>query len=326
MTAQIYPPISNHQSPVTGSKCLYHLRFPILVGASISFALFSAAAPTPDQSAKLQISGSEIDVAFQSPVSNTLRELVLNRINLSARGIVNYYGRFPVEKVTITVTPHFGRGINGGHASGWNGAQIRFSVGRQSTPADFAEDWITTHEMVHLAFPSQEERHHWIEEGQAVYIEPVARARIGELTPEKVWGDMVRDMPQGEPAEGDRGLDFTPTWGRTYWGGAIFCLLADVQIREQTHNHKGLEDALRAVLAQGNIESEWPLERAIAIGDRATGVTVLHDLYEQMKATPVTVDLNGLWKKLGVQQQNGRIVFDDSAPLAVIRKAITRGD
>ena len=301
------------------------MRFPILLGAYISFALFSTAAATSDQGAKLQVSGSEIDVEFQSPVSGTLRELLLNRINLSARAIVNYYGRFPVEKVIITVIPQLGKGTSGGHTWGWNGAQIRFGVGQHSTPADFAEDWITTHEMVHLAFPAQEERHHWIEEGQAVYIEPVARARIGELTPEKVWGDMVQDMPQGEPAEGDRGLDFTPTWGRTYWGGAIFCLLADVQIRERTHNQKGLEDALRAVLAEGNIESEWPLERAIAIGDRATGVTVLHDLYEQMKATPVTVDLDGLWKKLGVQQQNGRIVFDDSAPLAAIRKAITSG-
>ena len=96
-----------------------------------------------------------------------------------------------------------------------------------------------------------------------------------------------------------------------------------MQIRERTDNQKGLEDALRAVLAEGNIQSDWPLERAIAIGDKATGVPVLHDLYEQMKATPVTVDLDGLWRKLGVKQQNGHIVFDDSAPLAAVRRAIT---
>jgi hypothetical protein len=272
----------------------------------------------------LKIDGSEIEVAFDAPVSDTLRELVLDRIKLSAKAIVNYYRRFPVERVRIDVSPHSGKGVNGGHASGWDGARIRLGVGRDSTSADFADDWVTTHEMVHLAFPSQEDEHHWIEEGQAVYIEPIARARIGELTPEKVWADMVRDMPQGQPAAGDHGLDFTHTWGRTYWGGAIFCLLADTQIRERTHNQKGLEDALRAVLAQGNIQSEWPLDRAIAIGDKATGVTVLHDLYEQMKATPVTVDLDGLWRKLGVKELNGHIVFDDSAPLAAVRQAITR--
>jgi hypothetical protein len=283
----------------------------------------SAAMAASAQETKLQIAGSEIDVVFGSPVSDGLREMVLDRIKLSAKAIVNYYRRYPVPEVRIDVTPHFGKGVSGGHASGWDGARIRLGVGKESTAADFAEDWVTTHEMVHLAFPSQEDQHHWIEEGQAVYIEPVARARIGELTPERVWGDMVRDMPQGQPAPGDRGLDYTHTWGRTYWGGAIFCLLADVQIRERTHNQKGLEDALRAVLAEGNIESEWPLERAIAVADKATGVPVLHDLYEQMKATPVTVDLDGLWKRLGVKQVNGQVVFDDNAPLSAVRRAIT---
>jgi hypothetical protein len=286
-------------------------------------AFLSLAMAASGQETELQIAGSDIDVVFGSPVSDGLRELVLDRIKLSAKAIVNYYRRYPVKEVRIDVTPHYGRGVSGGHASGWDGARIRLSVGKESTAADFAEDWVTTHEMVHLAFPSQEDQHHWIEEGQAVYIEPVARARVGELTPAKIWGDMVRDMPQGQPAPGDRGLDYTHTWGRTYWGGAIFCLLADVQIRERTHNQKGLEDALRAVLAEGNIQSEWPLERAIAIGDKATGVPVLHDLYEQMKATPVTVDLDALWQKLGVKKVSGQIVFDDSAPLAAVRRAIT---
>jgi hypothetical protein len=290
----------------------------------LSSALLSLSMPASAQETKLQIAGSEIDVVFGSPVSDGLRQMVLDRIKLSAKAIVNYYRRYPVPEVRIDVSPHFGKGVSGGHASGWDGARIRLSVGKESTAADFADDWVTTHEMVHLAFPSQEDQHHWIEEGQAVYIEPVARARIGELTPEKIWGDMVRDMPQGQPAPGDRGLDYTHTWGRTYWGGAIFCLLADVQIRERTHNQKGLEDALRAVLAQGNIESEWPLERAIDIGDKATGVPVLHDLYEQMKATPVTVDLDALWKKLGVKETNGQVIFDDTAPLAAVRRAITR--
>jgi hypothetical protein len=296
------------------------------LASTCTFLSLSLAMTVSAQETKLEIAGSEINVVFNSPVSDSLREMVLGRIRLSAKAIVNYYRRYPVREVRIDVFPNFGRGVSGGRASGWNGARIRLSVGKGSTPADFSEDWVTTHEMVHLAFPTQEDQHHWIEEGQAVYIEPIARARIGELTPEKIWGDMIRDMPQGQPAKGDQGLDHTHTWGRTYWGGAIFCLLADVQIRERTHNQKGLEDALRAVLAEGNIDAEWPLERAIAIGDQATGVPVLHELYEQMKATPVTVDLDALWKKLGVNAVNGHVVFDDSAPLAGVRKAITKSN
>ena len=109
----------------------------------------------------------------------------------------------------------------------------------QAHSSDFTDDWVLTHEMVHLAFPSVPEEHHWIEEGSATYIEPIARARAGDLTPEKVWGDLVDGLPQGLPQPGDRGLDFTPTWGRTYWGGALFCLLADIEIRKRTANQEG---------------------------------------------------------------------------------------
>ena len=83
------------------------------------------------------------------------------------------------------------------------------------------------HEMVHLAFPRVAKQHHWIEEGLATYIEPWARLGIGQLTEETVWKDLVEGLPKGLPGPEDKGLDRTPTWGRTYWGGALFCLLAD---------------------------------------------------------------------------------------------------
>ena len=182
-----------------------------------------------------------------------------------------------------------------------------------------------THEMVHLAFPGVARKHHWIEEGLATYVEPVARARDGELSAEKVWGDMVRGMPQGLPQPGDRGLDFTPTWANTYWGGARFCLLADIEIRKRTGNKQGLEDALRAILKHGGtIVADWKLSRALDIGDQATGVPVLRELYDKMSATPQSVDLDKLWMDLGIDSSGGRIVFDDTAPLASIRKAITQ--
>jgi hypothetical protein len=84
-----------------------------------------------------------------------------------------------------------------------------------------------------------------------------------------MWGDLVEGLPYGLPEPGDEGLDYTHTWGRTYWGGATFCLLADVRIRRETHNRDGLlRDALRAIIEAGeNIEVSWPLARALDVGD-----------------------------------------------------------
>ena len=113
------------------------------------------------------------------------------------------------------------------------------------------------------------------------------------------------------------------TWGRTNWGGALFCLLADIGIRKRTGNGKGFQDALRAVnRAGGTIEVDWPLERVIEIGDKATGGADLSDLYQQMALKPVMVDLSDLWKQLGVHRSGNTVAFDNQAPLTAIRASI----
>jgi hypothetical protein len=274
--------------------------------------------------AQLKIGGATIDISFDPAPTADLRKLVLNWIATAARAVTTYYTKFPVPHVAIAVNFHDGRGVNSGRTFGWEHAHISISVGRATTAAGFADDWTMTHEMVHLAFPSVPRNHHWIEEGLATYVEPIARARAGDLTPEKVWGDMVDGMPQGLPEVGDRGLDFTHTWGRTYWGGALYCLLADVEIRKRTGNRKGLEDAMRGILKTGgSIEVEWPLSRALQTADQAIGVPVLEEMYDRMKSNPVSPDLNQLWKELGVERRGETVVFDNSAPFAAIRRAIT---
>ena len=295
----------------------------MLVSAACFGLPFPARAQDKEQ---LQIKGATIDISLDPAPAEDLRKLVLNWIETAAHAVTVYYERYPVGHVSIDVNIDDEEGVHSGRASGWDGAQISISVGRSTTAAEFTEDWIMTHEMVHLAFPSVPRSHHWIEEGLATYVEPVARARAGGLTPERVWGDMFDSMGQGLPKADDHGLDFTHTWGRTYWGGALYCLLADVEIRKQTGNQRGLENAMRGILKSGgSIEVEWPLDRALQVGDQAAGLSVLEDLYNKMRAAPMAPDLNQLWKELGVSRQGDRTVFDETAPLAAVRRAITGG-
>ncbi|HEY0796642.1 MAG TPA: hypothetical protein VGD64_12765 [Acidisarcina sp.] len=131
-------------------------------------------------------------------------------------------------------------------------------------------------------------------------------------------------MRKGEPRPADAGLDQTHTWASTYWGGALYCLMADVKIRQDTGNRKGLQDAIRAiVLAGGTIDHDWPIEKALSVGDRATGTVVLTTLYKSMGQKAESVDLDSLWKQLGVRVENGNLVLDSSPPLAAIRERIT---
>ena len=106
--------------------------------------------------------------------------------------------------------------------------------------------------------------------------------------------------------------------------GALFCLVAEVRIRQATGNRKGLQDALRAIQkAGGTIDNSWPVDRALELGDRATRTTVLTQLYAETKDKPAPVDLDALWQQLGVRKNGEGVLLDDAATLAGIRRAIT---
>jgi hypothetical protein len=301
--------------------------FPFLAGAQSEFARGNRMpydAFDKLQKTDLEISGDIIHVAFAPGGIALPQEKVLDWVRTSAKAVATYYGRFPVKELKLLIVPVDGPRVRGGTTWAYRGAAIRVMLGRDSSEADLRRDWIMVHEMVHLALPELAERHAWLSEGLAVYVEPIARVQAGDLTSAEIWQAMMRDMPKGLPEPGDRGLDNTDTWGRKYWGGAMFALLADIEIRKATGNRLGLQDAMRGVIAAGgNHEQNWPIERVLATADKAVGVDVLTRLHGEMGPKPVTPDLAALWRDLGLRPRGEALEFDDTAPLAAIRKAIT---
>jgi hypothetical protein len=268
--------------------------------------------------------GASIDLAF---VPSSRRPLdhapVVQALTRAADVVARYFQRFPVERLLVLVVPTPGDDLHG-RTLGGGGATLMLYVGIDAAPELIGRSWVPVHELTHLAFPTVPRAQLWIAEGLATYLEPIERARAGELSPEKVWRDLVDGLPQGEPDFGDRGLDHTRTWGRIYWGGALYCMVADLEIRERTGNRRSLDDAMRAIVrAGGTLENAWSLERALAVGDAAVGVPVLTELRKKMGDAPLKVDLDGWWKRLGIRKSNDRLVFDDAAPLAAVRRAVT---
>lgn len=243
----------------------------------------------------------------------------------AARAVRDHYGRFPLRRALVMILPTSGEWIGPAHTLGNGGGAIIAKVGDRVTRAELERDWVMTHEMIHLAFPSLPPEHAWLGEGLPTYLEPFLRSRRGAITPEEAWRGLVRGLPQGLPRPGDRGLDRTPTWGRTYWGGALFYLLADLTIRERTGDRRSLDDALRGVLAAGgDVSRRWEIGRVLDAADRATGLTVLRDLHAEMGSAPVEVDLAAMWKRLGIERRGSEIVLDENAPLSAIRRSMTR--
>ncbi len=291
----------------------------VLVGNFFPYRAFEKLPVT-----RISVGGGTLYVAFAPGELQLSHEAVLAWVTRSVHAVAGYFGQLPDSNARLLIVPAAGSGIRGGTTYGYRGAASRIQIGHDTTENQLARDWVLVHELVHHGLPNLEDEHHWMEEGLATYVEPIARSQAGELGVESVWGDMVKGLPHGLPQPGDEGLDHTHTWGRTYWGGALFYLLAEIEIRRRTDNRHGLQDAMRAIVAAGgNISQSWPVEKVLATGDAGTGTHVLTDLYGQMKDKPGNVDLVDLWRRLGVSMRGETVNFDDSAPLAPIRRAIT---
>lgn len=275
----------------------------------------------------VEIGRSKLQVVLSGAVPDLPQEALTLYVRGAAQAVFHYYGSFPVDSAQIQILVVQGRegvlqGTTWGNRNGFP-AMIRMRIGQHTTPHELQTDWTLTHEMVHTALPSLPDAQHWLEEGISTYVEPIARVQAGQLSKEDAWEGMVSGMPHGEPEQFDQGLDYTHTWGRTYWGGALFCLAADLEIHKQTKNAFGLQDALRAVVeAHGSIDKDWPIEQVLKTADSKTGTTVLQDLYRSWSSKPVTIDLPQIWAQLGVQRNGDTITFNDKAPLAKTRDAI----
>jgi hypothetical protein len=302
------------------------VRLAWIVGAAVltSFCARGLAACPEPASIQLQLKGSVICVVPDDNTPKNQQTLLDAWIDRSAHIVADYYGQFPAPLLIIRLRAMDGSGVNGGRTTNDSGLMIQIRVGRETTAEMLAADWVLVHEMVHLALPEVGRSHDWLAEGLATYVEGVARAQDGNRSIADVWAEDRNSMPQGLPHTGEGGMDQSRSWGRTYWGGALFCLQADVAIREQSANRVGLQTALRAILKEtGGYGFERNIEDVLRIGDAATGTHVMYELYQQNRATPQTPNLALLWTSLGVPNDPLTQPFDDRARLAAIRIAIT---
>jgi len=286
--------------------------------------LLAACAASADE--ELRAGDSVLQLEFDRGTFSAGDAEILVWVRRSADIVSRYYTRFPARRAAIRLAPQPGEGVHGGKSFANPNAYIRVQLGREVSAAELRTDWVLVHEMTHLALPDTGETHAWLSEGVATYVEGIARVHAGNRSEADVWAEEMRSMPRGLPEPGDRGLDHTHTWGRTYWGGAMFCLLADVDIRRRTELRFGLQHALRAILNEsGGLAADWPIERVLRTGDAAVGTRTLEDLYAQMRDKPVTPDLVALWRELGVLPAGNSVKLVDDAPLAPVRQAIMKG-
>jgi hypothetical protein len=278
------------------------------------------------------VGNASFELAFVAGPMTVGHDAFLARLRRTVERIADYDGRFPAPHTLVVVQPtdarHDGTPM-GVTLAGGGGASVLLGLPGEATAADLDGDWVLTHELLHVAFPSVGRPHRWMEEGLSTYLEPIIRVRDGTVGADKFWGDLVAGLPQGLPEAGSHGLEHTETWGSTYWGGALYWFEVDLAIRRSSHGQRSLRDALRAIADAGGFAGQhWPIERVVEIGDRGAGSPVLKNVLAELGETGERVDLAAVWAQLGIHVHAlGRtpLQLDDRAPEAALRPRIASG-
>ena len=246
----------------------------------------------------------------------------------AAAGVADFFRRPPEKRTLVVLAPVPGRhGIPFGKVLPESAPGLVILVGEHTKRAELHDDWVLVHELFHVGTPSYLGEGKWYDEGLATYFEPLIRLRLGWRSEADLWDEFLRDMPRGLEAMTRRGLAHPAGYSDVYWGGGMFCLLADLAVRRASGGTRGLEDGVRAVFDAGGVASEvWSLAQATALTDQTLGAPILAELELAHLERGSPVDLEGLFRALGVaRDKQGRVVLDDTAPLAAVRRALGYG-
>lgn len=272
-----------------------------------------------------EIDGARLDITRLDGALDQPFDDIDAWIQTSARAVRDFYGAFPVPRASVNVLPIPGRdAVIFGKVLPESEPGVALLVGQHAARKSLYSDWILVHELFHLGFPSFFEEGKWLDEGLATYYEPIIRVRAGLYTETELWHELLENMPQGLPAFTSGGLEHAQDFRGIYWGGAIACLVADVEARKRRLDG-GLEVGLRALRdAGGNACEVWTLAEVVGAVDHALGAPTLAPIVAGHAKQGSAFDLPALFAALGVNRDaHGAVQLSDSAPLASVRRAIT---
>jgi hypothetical protein len=275
---------------------------------------------------RVELGGGVVEIAKLDGALHPPFSVVTQWIADSAGAVAAFYGGLPMPRANVLIAPVPARsGVVFGKVLPESEPAIALLVGEDTTQGELYDDWILIHELFHLGTPSFYGEGKWFDEGLATYFEPIIRIRAGMYTEQQFWDDLEKWLPRGLPAFTELGLERATEFGGIYWGGALACLVADVTARRR--NPKlGLEQAFLALHRAGARANQvWELREVIGAIDAALGAPTLAPIARAHAERGSPFDLPGLLNDLGVSRTaDGSLRFDDTAPLAPVRRAITR--
>lgn len=306
---------------------------------SFLFLVFAASTTSMANVTQVEVAGATLHIEIQQPIDDERASELVDWVKSTAENVTLTYGRFPNPAPIIIVKP--------ARSMGWDGDDRAVTFGRVTRRGDetielfvnpdrpieeFYSDWTATHEFSHLMLPLLSQRYRWISEGFASYYQNILLARAGHYTKEFAWERLTAGFERGRVSNPDLSLNqagdarVRGARMKIYWSGAAIALLADVELRQRSGGAESLDTVLgdlqRCCLPSRRRWSGPDLFRRL---DSFLESPVFMPLYRKHANEAGFPSTAALIDALGVETSGNGIEFDNDAPLAEIREALSTG-
>ncbi len=272
---------------------------------------------------ELKVGEQTLEVAMLDGLER--RRNLLDWLQQAATTVAGVSGYFPTARTQVLVLPV---GVDK-EAVPWAEIQrqgrpaVHFFIDQHRPIYEFTRDWTAVHEFSHLLHPYILRQDAWLFEGIASYYQNISRVRSGLLTEQQAWQKLYDGFQRGSKKIGGAVLRDSNEIMQFYWGGAAFVLMADVEL----HQRSG--QSLAGVLHRfrqccGEDMGPWSAKVMLRQLDQLSQGTTFIQLYRQQVSRRAFPAVYGVLDQLGVKVRNGRVSLDNAAPLAGIRREITR--
>lgn len=257
------------------------------------------------------------------------REGVRQSIAQAAKAVASIDGRLPSNHVQILLLPGWDRQhepVQFGMAMRGGGAAVMLRVSPSATDRTLFGEWIATHELSHLWMPPILDDSIWLSEGFASYYQCILRSRVGIYDEARAWSELLSGFERGRAHAGDLPLESArpPSYQHIYWGGAALLFKLDVEMRRQGQSLDSIVSRTRRSIWLN--DQERSVDLVLSELERAANYP-LGQTVRRWREQPF-VDTSEELRALGISRVEGvagvadRVVLDDRAPLATIRRAI----
>ncbi len=156
---------------------------------------------------------------------------------------------------------------------------VNVHVNPDCSRADLLSDWTLYHELAHLFLPFLGRQQSWFAEGFASYMQYQLMHSAGVLSADDMWARYREkieraqsryDMPDRTFTEAAQALRARRDFPTEYWGGAVYFLRVDAELRRRGSS---VPELVRAFVACCRLEAR-NFDALIGTLDRLAGVPV----------------------------------------------------